>query len=204
MIYKFDHITLVASRNSKEETLLHGFNCKFKELSLPNANNKARLMQNKQLSHDLYFYEDEKLYWTTEVILYDYVGENTGIKIENNCVWGSYSDLHFAYDFLATIFGKAKVTIDKEIITCNLKGVLDCKDYILKLLPNENCDVYLDSAGYGVITLFTNTIKIESRSDILLTEYESVGVNGKLLQICFAKSKYVNIIFEFIKKEVQA
>ncbi len=203
MIYKFDHITLVASRNRREEVLFQGINSKFKELNLPNANNKAKLMQDKQLSHDLYFYEDEKLYWTTEIILYDRVGKNTGIKIENNCVWGSYSDLHSAYDFLAIIFGKAKVTIDKDIITCNLKGVLDRKDYILKLLPNDDCDVYLDSAGYGVITLFTNTIKIKSRSDILLTEYESVGVNGKLLQICFAKSKYVNIIFEFIKMEAQ-
>lgn len=202
MIYKFDHISLVASREEWDGILFNDIKYKFSELNLPNADNKKRLLQYVQSSHDMYFYEDEKMYWPTEVILYDHVGEDTEVKIENNFIFGKYTDLHSALESLVSIFGKAKVVVENDILICNLKGVLDSKDYILKLLPSDNCNVYLDSAGYGVMSFFSNIITV-NKTGVVQTKYDDIVVNGNLLKVCFVKSNYVNVIFEFITMETK-
>ena len=201
MIYKVDHISFVESRDRRTKVLLKKNNYKFKEQNLLNVDTKKSLMMYNQLSHDLFFYEDENMYWPTEVILYDRVGKDTEVTIENNCVCGRYGNLDSAIDFLSLTFGKAKVKVEGNVLTCNIKGVLDRKDYILKLFPNDDCKVYLDSAGYGTIALFANTIKDIPQSGVLQTKYESITVNQNLLQVCFVKCCDINIIFEFIKME---
>lgn len=201
MIYKVDHISLVESRNKWESALFQDIKYKFKEQNLLNIDVKKDLMMYNQVSHDLYFYEDENMYWPTEIILYDQVGKCTEVTIENDCVCGRYGDLDSAIEFLTMFFGKAKVKLEGELLICNIKGVLDRKDYILKLLPKDDCNVYLDSAGYGTITLFANTIKDVSKNGVFQTKYEGIVVNNNLLQICFVKCDHINIIFEFIKME---
>ncbi len=196
MIIKFDHISFVCSRINKEQILKNKGEPLFKEISLKNLEIKKILMHVPQDDHDLYFYEED---YPTEYIFYDSVNEQSGIKLVDNIVYAKYLNKQRAIEFLIGIFGN-KVIEENDKIVCNMKGILDKKDYILVLERTiEPMATYLDNSGYGIVTLINNSQFSKIPIDGICTESEVLKVNGKELEICFTKADSTNIIFEMIK-----
>ncbi len=160
VIIKFDHISYVAPRKCKEEILDQKEGLIFQEHNLTNLEIKFELMQFPQKSHDLYFYDE---FIPTEYIFYDDVGDETTVCIEDGVVYGYYFDKEKAVDFLMGIFGR-KVEILNDAIKCNMKGVLDKKDYWLELKP---CDrkkpVWLDGGVRNGCGHYQFSVSCDSR-----------------------------------------
>ena len=152
MIVKFDHISFVESRKEKDKILRDKGVPLFVEQSLKNLSIKNELMQVVQSNHDLYFYGDD---YPTEYIFYDEVERHGNIKLEEEVLYGHYSNKKLALEFLKGIFG-SKVAEDVEAIRCNMKGILDKRDYMLILEKSDNStEAYIDNGGYGVAELVT-------------------------------------------------
>lgn len=195
MIMKFDHISYVAPRERKEELTASRKGLVFCENNLDNLAIKAALMQYPQKGHDLYFY-DETI--PTEYIFYDHVGKETSLFIRDGIVYGSYFDKKGAVDFLTGIFGR-KMEILDDVIRCNMKGVLDKKDYWLELRPgNSKNPPFLDGGGYGTIAVITNVPFHVVPYDGECTAHGMLCVNNRLLDICFTRSDSVDVIFEMV------
>lgn len=201
MVLKFDHISLIANRESKD-SIMDNFKStyKFQELNLMNVQIKKLFMKEWQNTHDLIFFDATEDQLPIEVILYDSVLDKTNVTINQNTIYGSYSNCKTAVNFLKCIFGN-KVKFENNIITCNMRGVLDKQDIHLVLSPSNDVEVFLDSAGYGAVTVFVNNCAFENSPSTLVTDFETTIVNQKALQICFAKCDAINIIFELIKME---
>lgn len=196
MIIKFDHISFIGSRINKEKILKDKGEALFKEIRLKNLDIKKNLMYVPQIDHDLYFYDGN---YPTEYIFYDTVEVNSKIELIDNTVYGKYTNKQGALEFLKGIFGN-KVTEKNNILSCNMKGILDKRDYMLVLSnSDENIDAHLDDEGYGVITLINSARFSNVPIDGICTDTEILEVNGKQLEICFTKSASTNIIFEMIK-----
>lgn len=196
MIVKFDHISFVESRKEKDKILRDKGVPLFVEQSLKNLSIKNELMQVVQSNHDLYFYGDD---YPTEYIFYDEVERHGNIKLEEEVLYGHYSNKKLALEFLKGIFG-SKVAEDVEAIRCNMKGILDKRDYMLILEKSDNStEAYIDNGGYGVAALISNTLFSKKPADGICTPTEVLNVNGKNLEICFTKSDSTDIIFEIIR-----
>lgn len=105
-------------------------------------------MYTPQDDHDLYFYEED---YPTEYIFYDSVNKQSGINLVDNTVYAKYLNKQRAIDFLKGIFGN-KVIEENDKLVCNMKGILDKKDYILVLERTiEPMATYLDNSGYGIV-----------------------------------------------------
>lgn len=192
MILKFDHISYVTDRKKKAQILKNLKQPLFKEINLRNMNNKALLMELPQENHDLYYFDDDI---PIEYIFYDNVKGKSGVSIENGTIVGHYNNLEKAYGLMNGLF-PGKVSYDNSVIMCNLSGVLDKKDFFLKLLyePRLFKDrVTLDTEGYGEIALIHKGIRANTSSE------EKLIVNGKELHISFVYSESVDIIFELIR-----
>lgn len=201
MVLKFDHVSLISSREATE-TIIDNFRSehKFQEFNLMNVQIKKMFMKKWQHNHDLIFFDATEDRLPIEVILYDTVTDKTNVTIDKYTIYGEYSNREIAIFFLNSIFSN-KVKFENDIITCNVRGVLDKQDINLVLSPSNNVEVFLDSAGYGAVTVFVNNCSVENSPNILVTEFEKTIVNHKVLQICFAKCDAINIIFELIKME---
>lgn len=201
MIIKFDHITYVASREQRETLTASRKGLMFQENDLANLDIKAALMQYPQEGHDLYFYDDVI---PTEYIFYDRVGKETSVSIRDGIVHGSYFDKEGAIDFLTGIFGRKVESLD-EVIRCNMKGILDRKDYWLELRPGDcKLSPFLDGKGYGTIAVITNVPFHIVPYDGECTAHDTLCVNNKLLDICFTRSDSVDVIFEIIMVEQES
>lgn len=199
MIVKFDHISYVASREQKKALTASRKGLVFQENNLENLGIKAALMQYPQKGHDLYFY-DEAI--PTEYIFYDRVGKETSVFIRDGVVHGSYFNKEGAVNFLTGIFGR-KVEILDEMIRCNMKGILDKKDYWLELRPgNSKTLPFLDEEGYGAIAVITNTPFHTVPHDGECTARGTLCVNNKLLDICFTRSESMDVIFEIVMVKI--
>ncbi len=196
MVIKFDHISYVLDKRKKQDVLNSLGEPVFSEIDLENISIKKQLMHSFFDSHDLYFFEGD---YPTEYIFYDEVNGVSTIQKEDNVIYGSYSDIEQAKAFLTALFGK-KVSEDGELLKCNMKGVLDSRDYPLVLEYSDNlAEPYLDDEGYGIVTVLVNSEPKSFPDGCIYTQKEALVVNGKQLEICFAKSLYTNIIFEIIK-----
>ena len=194
MIIKFDHITYIAGRSDKDEILKGLGEPEFSEEKLPNLEIKKGLMRRALPDHDLYFYGKS---YPTEYIFYDETGDESGIELVGETVYGSYSDIDGAVAFLEGIFGR-KVSCEDGIITCSMKGVLDKRDYPLVLKKADDTEAFADDRGYGVAAIIVNS-DIASPAGCICTDHETLTVNGKELDICFLKSESTDIIFELVK-----
>lgn len=146
MIVKFDHISYVDLRKNKRLILEEKGAPVFREELLYNLDIKKSLMRIPQDNHDLYFYEEG---YPTEYLFYDEVKKQSQIQLIDDTIYGHYFDKERAIDFLKGIFGN-KVIENEGIITCNMKGILDKRDYILILEKcSEVIDSRLDDGGYG-------------------------------------------------------
>lgn len=200
MILKFDHISYIEARKKKNMILLENEKPNFVELGLKNIKNKFSLMQGSCLDHDLYFYGGG---YPTEFIFYDVVGADTDIVKKNDVIYGRYNDKENAIDFLKGIFGN-NVSDDDGVIKCNMRGVLDKKDYMLFLTKSDKMfETYLNSAGYGVAAVIVNSTFTRKPKDGICTEAECLSINNKDMEICFTKSMSTNIIFEIIKMKLK-
>lgn len=196
MIIKFDHISFIASRKDREKLTKNLGEPTFVERNLPNIGIKCKLMRSEMKDHDLYFYDGG---YPTEYIFYDSTFEESRIQLIDDVVYGHYSDLKRAQSFLVDIFG-SKVFVENEKICCNMGGVLDRRDYWLVLCPEEHLQKgYLDSAGYGVVTIVMNNAYEKVPEDGVCTEYEKLTVNGRELEIKFAQSDSTDMIFEILR-----
>ena len=197
MIIKFDHISYVAERSPVNGILKECGEPVFSEEGLRNPTVKNALMRYPQQDHDLYFFDKDI---PVEYILYDKIGEPGDIRVIDDRIHGKYTDIHKAAGFLESLFGKRSVNINGDQIECNMKGVIDRRDYILVLSRSEKDDItpFLDDGGYGIPALIVN----KDINDIVngtCTEREHLEVNGKDLVLCFARSMYTNVIIEMIK-----
>lgn len=198
MIVKFDHISYVDLRKNKRLILEEKGAPVFREELLYNLDIKKSLMRIPQDNHDLYFYEEG---YPTEYLFYDEVKKQSQIQLIDDTIYGHYFDKERAIDFLKGIFGN-KVIENEGIITCNMKGILDKRDYILILEKcSEVIDSRLDDGGYGGggIALVSSSRFAVEPVDGLCTSAEELKVNGKNLEICFTKSASTDVIFEIIR-----
>lgn len=198
MIVKFDHISYIELRENKEILLQEKGTPVFKEELLRNLDIKKSLMRIPQENHDLYFYEGD---YPIEYLFYDEVKKQSQIQLIDRTVYGHYSDKESAISFLKGIFGN-KVIENAETIMCNMKGILDKRDYILILeKASEEINVCLDDAGYGGggIALVSNSRFTVKPVDGICTSTEELKVNEKKLEICFTKSDSTDVIFEIIR-----
>lgn len=196
MILKFDHISYIGLRKEKDAIVKKITNPLFTENALFNLNIKKTLMKKYQEDHDLIF--DNGVY-PTEYIFYDEVNNQSRISLTEGIVYGAYSNKINAVTFLRTIFGN-KVEEEDGCIKCNMKGILDKRDYLLVLdYTDSSCQSFLDDSGYGVITLVTNSIIDTIPIDGICTPTEKICVNGKEIEVCFTRSDSVNVIFEIIR-----
>lgn len=204
MIMKFDHISVIEERRNRESLLeAYGIeNLFFKEIELKNLNIKKCFMQNWQENHDLYFFT-KKGELPTELIFYDTVEGKTDIVVKENVIYGEYRNKDKAFSFLQKIFGEGyKIFQEGKKLVCNLRGVLDKQDVWLVLTPVEvSKKTYLDESGYGAIALLTSSLYHGNPEVAEYTEYETLRVNNKNLNICFVRSDEINIIFELIMLE---
>lgn len=192
MILKFDHISYVTDRRKKVQTLKNFGEPLFKEVNLKNIQNKFALMEFKQENHDLYFFDGEI---PTEYIFYDKVKGQSGVSVESGIIMGHYSNLEEAYNFMNELI-PGKVFCDNGILKCNLRGIIDKKDYFLHLVYNPHFfkeKLSLDTEGYGEIALMYRGSNRNASCE------ESLIVNGKELHISFAYTKSIDIIFELIR-----
>lgn len=195
MIVKFDHISYVCGRLQKTNLIAEKGQPVFSEINLHNLTIKKALMAKRQSAHDLFFYDDDL---PTEYIFYDEVNEKSNICIKDNKIYGLYSDKEQAMDFLRGIFGNRVKDHDGEII-CNMRGILDKRDYIMILQKTDDgCPAFLDDSGYGIPALIVKPAFSKIPEDGVCTETEKIVVNGRNLKICFTKSDSTNIIFELI------
>lgn len=195
MIVKFDHISYICDRRQKQELLADKGIPNFEERNLQNLHIKKALMGKWQSTHDLYFYEGG---FPTEYIFYDTVHQKSKVRVDENKIYGQYADKEKALDFLRGIFGKQVQEYGSEII-CNMKGVLDKRDYILVLQNTDGgCQAFLDDSGYGIPALIVSSSFSKQPLDGICTEAERITVNGRNMEICFTKSDATNIILEMI------
>lgn len=196
MILKFDHLSYICERNKKKVVIQNEGEPTICEIDLPNLNIKKKLMKNPQDNHDLLYYEKD---YPIEYIFYDTIAGDTNVRFCDDIVYGVYYDLQLAYEFLQGIFGR-KVEVDNNKLVCNMRGVLDKKDYLLVLeYSSEKFESYLDDGGYGVITLISNSKINATPIEGICTEIEGTVVNGKKIDVCFLKPNSLNIIFEVIQ-----
>ncbi len=198
MIIKLDHITFVSQRSQKESILNSaGGKLAFSEENLRNLNIKRGWMKRNQDTHDLFYYEDN---WPTEYVFYDEVEARESCELSSDVLHGSYNDKDEAALFLKALFGDKKVHEDGDEIVCNMRGILDKRDYLLILRKKEKPEpIYLDMQGYGCICLMSNTSGFDQIRGCNCTESEDLRVNGRNLDICFLTHKSVDMIFEIIK-----
>ncbi len=197
MIIKFDHISYVAERSFADSILKKCGEPMFSETGLRNPTVKNALMRYPQHDHDLYFFDKDI---PVEYILYDKIGEPGDIRVIDDRIHGKYTDINKAAAFLESLFGKRNVAVNGDLVECNMKGVIDRRDYFLVLSKSEKDDItsFLDDGGYGIPALIVN----KDINDIVngnITEREHLEVNGKDLVLCFARSMYTNVIIEMIK-----
>lgn len=202
MIVKFDHISYVSEKDETQSVLKEQGTPRFCETDLENIEIKKDLMSCPQDSHDLYFYDND---YPIEYIFYDRVGKQTGIRFDGNIVYGSYYDFDGSKDFLEELF-RGRVSVNGDKIVCNMKGVLDKKDYLLVLEPSKNDKPLpcVDDSGYGIPALIVSgdyRHLNKPDSGCICTEWNRLSVNGKELNICFIRSNCTNVIFEMIRPE---
>ena len=195
MVFKFDHISYITSRSNKQAILCNKGEPLFKEINLKNIENKLSMMQQKQVDHDLYFFEEEL---PTEYIFYDSVFGDSKITVRNGCIYGYYSDMEETVKYLETFF-PGKIIIHNDVIKCNMRGVIDKCDYYLILVYEPTIRMqknFLDKKGYGVPAIIYdgNTSNVD-----YCTEERELIVNGKKMYIRFASSQYTNIVIELIR-----
>lgn len=197
MIVKFDHLSFIETRNNKEEILLGRGEPTFVEDRLENLKIKGSLMRISQPNHDLIYYEAS---YPLEFIFYDEVTYQSSIVFKDEIVYGHYNNADYAKAFLEGIFGNSRIRNDKDTIICNMKGVLDKRDYYLVLeKTDELLSPYLDDYGYGVVALISNKPFSVVPKDGICTQTEKLIVDGKEMDICFTKSSSVDMIFEIIR-----
>lgn len=195
MVIKFDHISFVCARNQKAKYIQDMSDIVFMEKNIKNLRIKGLLMQRHQDDHDLYFSAGTL---PTEYIFYDFVKGMSSVSIKNEIIYGGYSNKEYAVKFLKGIFGE-NVKINNEQIICNMRGILDKRDYFLILSPSKITETYLDRGGYGAIAIITNKVFRTEPEDGICTEHGLLRVNDRNLDICFTRSDSVNIIFEIIR-----
>ncbi len=195
MIVKFDHISYIAKRQHKNKIIEKNGVPAFCEKMLTNLTIKKDLMRHPQDTHDLYFYHGEM---PVEYILYDEVDRHSNIIVHGNKIYGKYTALDNAKAYLEGIFGKRIIETDGTLM-CNMKGIIDKKDYCLILKYTEDADIvpFLDDGGYGVVALIVKN-DFQTPTDGICTQREHLKVNNKDLEICFIRSNSTNIIFELI------
>lgn len=198
MIVKFDHISFIGAREEKNEILRDKGMPVFKEEALTNLATKKKLMRWQQTDHDLYFFKGD---YPVEYIFYNNVKkqDHEQIRLINNTIYGHYSGKKKAIEFLKGIFGN-RVVEEDAIIKCNMKGILDKRDYNLVLEATEMpIEAYLDNSGYGVAAVIGNSELMKISNDGVCTKPGILKVNGKDLEIRFMSSRYTDIIFEIIR-----
>ena len=195
MIIKFDHISYVTTRDKATDILCTAGTPLFKELRLRNAEIKSHFMSEWQTDHDLYFYERDI---PTEYIFYDQVNGNSRTTLNNGIITGLYYDQEEATRFLSSLFPNTTLSNNGQI-EANMKGILDKRDVYLRLNYSSDIKpVFLNSEGYG-IPAFIMKGDVDIPENCILTPGEIVTVNNRSLEIQFAGSHSVSVIFEFIR-----
>lgn len=197
MIIKFDHISYIQSRVARQETPERHGEPSFKEEGLENPAIKKALMESWQKDHDLYYYVGSL---PVEHIFYDKVHAGESLVRDGDAFHGKYSSKSKAAAFLQSLFPNG-VSCQGDDILCNMKGVLDKRDFYL-ILHQQKGHIgrpSLDTRGYGVPAVVAKGWAGCPVEGAVVTSYEAVRVNGVDMEICFAASDAVNVIFEVIK-----
>jgi len=107
----------------------------------------------------------------------------------------------YCMDFLSAKL----VTKTQYCCEYNLRGILDKTDKILRIEKEDHMpnDLYLDTKGYGCITLYVNSFNnfhngLTFGEGWQITMPQKFVVNNKELEIVFVKFKSINCFFELI------
>lgn len=205
MILKFDHITYVESRENKKEILHYfrenGYQYKFEEKSMVNFPAKKSLMNLNQETHDIYYFEQGEAL-PVELILYAITGRDSNVAKDGKSIYVSGRNALSIIDCMHKLgFGFSVWDRERDIVRCNIKGMLDRQDYWLVInLKKERDEVFLDNRGYGCITFLVKSFKDLCNwrgQGNYLSEPAEVCVNRKKLQVVFYKNVNIDIFFEF-------